>query len=75
LQGTKGHPDQLGDLLSAFSSLDQIPNLPDSLRRKLCLPPTSRDLRGKLRHLSHFLPSVHFFCPHICAIVPTPAAH
>src|SRR5262249_56975384 len=33
LQGTKGHPDQLGDLFSALSSLDQIPDLLDSLRR------------------------------------------
>jgi len=35
LQGTNGHADQLGDLLSALSSLNEIPDLLESLRSKL----------------------------------------
>src|SRR5262249_20987489 len=59
---TKGHPDQLGDLFSALSSLDQIPDLLDSLRRKLCLPPTSQYMGGKFsRH-----------CLALCAFVLPP---
>jgi hypothetical protein len=34
LQGTNGHADQLGDLLSALSSLNEIPDLLESLRSK-----------------------------------------
>jgi hypothetical protein len=30
LQGTNGHANQLGDLLLALSSLDEIPDLLDS---------------------------------------------
>jgi hypothetical protein len=35
LQGTNGHADQLGDLLSALSSLNEVPDLLESLRSKL----------------------------------------
>jgi hypothetical protein len=54
LQGTNGHADQLGDLLSALSSLNEIPDLLESLRRKLYLPSASWELRGKLLDLHHF---------------------
>jgi hypothetical protein len=55
LQGTNGHADQLGDLLSALSSLNEIPDLLDSFRSKLYLPSTNWGLRGKLFGLHHFL--------------------
>ena len=35
MQGTNGHADQLGDLLSALSSLNEIPDLLESIRSKL----------------------------------------
>ncbi len=35
MQGTNGHFDYLGDLLSAFPSLDEIPDLLNPFRRKL----------------------------------------
>jgi len=35
LQGTNGHFDYLGDLLSAFPSLDEIPDLLNPFWRKL----------------------------------------
>jgi hypothetical protein len=54
LQGTNGHADQLGDLLSALSSLNEIPDLLESLRRKLYWSSTSWELRGKLFGLHHF---------------------
>jgi hypothetical protein len=54
LQGTNGHADQLGDLLSALSSLNEIPDLLDSFRSKLYLSSTSWGLRGKLCGLHHF---------------------
>ena len=48
MQGTNGHADQLGDLLSALSSLNEIPDLVDSFGRKLYLSSSSWELRGKL---------------------------
>jgi hypothetical protein len=55
LQGTNGHADQLGDLLSALSSLNEIPDLLESLRRKLYLSSARvGKLRGKLFGLHHF---------------------
>jgi hypothetical protein len=48
LQETNGHADQLGDLLSALSSLNEILDLLDSFRSKLYLSFTSWELRGKL---------------------------
>jgi hypothetical protein len=54
LQRTNGHADQLGDLLSALSSLNEIPGLLDSFRRKLYPSSTNWDLRGKLFGLHHF---------------------
>jgi len=54
LQGTNGHADQLGDLLSALSSLNEIPDLLDSFRSKLYLSSASWGLRGKLFGLHHF---------------------
>jgi hypothetical protein len=53
LQGINGHANQLGDLVSAFSSLDQIPDLLDSFRGKRYQPSTSRELRGKSLGLQH----------------------
>jgi hypothetical protein len=56
LQGTKGHVNQLGDFLSALSSLDEIPDLLDSFRSKLYQPSTRRELRDmplRLQHLVH----------------------
>ena len=47
-------PIKLGDLLSALSSLNEIPDLLESLRRKLYLSSTSWGLRGKLFGLHHF---------------------
>src|SRR5262249_5256890 len=46
--------DQLGDLLSALSSLNEIPDLLDSLRRKLYWSSMSWELCGKLCGLHHF---------------------
>jgi hypothetical protein len=43
LQGTDGHADQLGNLLPALSSLDEIPDLLDSLRSKLHPSSASRE--------------------------------
>jgi hypothetical protein len=54
LQGTNGHADQLGDLLSVLSSLNEIPDLLESLRRKLYPSSMSWELRGKLFGLHHF---------------------
>jgi hypothetical protein len=54
LQGTNAHADQLGDLLSALSSLNEIPDLLDSFRRKLYRSSTNWGLRGKLFGLHHF---------------------
>jgi hypothetical protein len=60
LQGTNGHANQLGDLLSALSSLDEIPDLLESFRSKLYQPSTSRELRGKPLRLQHlFILSAH----------------
>jgi hypothetical protein len=53
LQGINGHANQLGDLVLAFSSLDEIPDLLDSFRGKLYQPSTSRELRGKSLGLQH----------------------
>jgi len=50
-----GHADQLGDLLSALSLLNEMPDLLDSLRRKLYPSSISWVLLGKL-----FV--VHDFC-------------
>src|SRR5262249_28361241 len=51
---------QLGDLLSALSSLDEIPDLLESFRSKLYQPSTSRELRGKPLRLQHlFILSAH----------------
>jgi hypothetical protein len=54
LQGTKGHADQLGDLLSALSSLNEISDLLNSFRRKLYRSSTNQGLRGNLCGLHHF---------------------
>jgi hypothetical protein len=54
LQGTNGQVNQLGDFLSALSSLDEIPDLLDSFRSKLYQPSTSRELRGIPLGLQHF---------------------
>src|SRR5262252_8253591 len=56
------HAHQLGDLLSALSSLNEIPDLLEPFRSKLYLSSTSRELRGKLLSLHHFcIPSVTSF--------------
>ena len=47
-------PIKLGDLLSALSSLNEIPDLLESLRRKLYLSSTNWRLGGKLFGLHHF---------------------
>jgi hypothetical protein len=61
LQGTNGHANQLGDLLLALSSLDEIPDLLDSYRTKL-YQPSSRELRGKSLGLQHwFILSAHCY--------------
>jgi hypothetical protein len=54
LEGANGHADQIGDLLSALSSLNEIPDLLDSLRRKVYRSSISWQLRGKLCGLHHF---------------------
>jgi hypothetical protein len=54
LQGTNGHADQLGDLLSALSSLNEISDLLHSFRSKLYRSSMSWELRGKLCGLHHF---------------------
>ena len=50
-----GHADQLGDLLSALSLLNEIPDLLDSLRRKLYASSISWELRGELFGLYHLV--------------------
>jgi hypothetical protein len=54
LQGTNGHADQLSDLLSALSSLNEIPDLLASFRSKLYPSSTSWELRGKPLGLHHY---------------------
>jgi hypothetical protein len=54
LQGTNGHADQLGDLLSALSSLNEISDLLESFWSKLYLSSASWELRGKLLGLHHY---------------------
>jgi hypothetical protein len=52
-------PIKLGDLLSALSSLNEIPDLLESLRRKLYLSSTNWRLGSKLFGLHHFcIPSL-----------------
>jgi hypothetical protein len=54
VQAINGHANQLGDLLSIFSSLEEIPDLLDSFRGKLYQPSTSRELRSEGLGLQHF---------------------